>query len=287
MNKPGKQRKENSFVILKKSKVTLKKSWQYLHFTLFKLQRGQSPPPTSLTEKEKMEERRIHISIITFFFLFCLLLSFSGSVQAYKNYTVGDSLGWYDKLQNPKVDYQKWVAGKNFSLGDFLIFNTDSNHSIVQTYNVTTYKQCDYYDAELDDTTEWSAADPNATNPQPVTVAIPLVKEGMTYFFSGDYDGEQCDNGQHFKINVTHGQGLPPSLKNPSMDSPGPASPDMNNADSAPDTVVPSNFNNPNEEGGSDVKQESGSVSLSMFLRQVGWRLNGILMLLGLVCVYA
>lgn len=49
-----------------------------------------------------------------------LLLSFSGPVDAYKNYTVGDSLGWYDTLENPKVDYQKWVADKNFTLGDFL-----------------------------------------------------------------------------------------------------------------------------------------------------------------------
>ncbi|XP_042485924.1 cucumber peeling cupredoxin-like [Macadamia integrifolia] len=237
------------------------------------------------------EERRIPTSSITlffFFFLFFALLSFSGSIEAYKNYTVGDSLGWYDKLQNPKVDYQKWVANKTFSLGDFLIFNTDTNHSIVQTYNLTTYKQCDFEDAEIDDTTEWSSAEPNATNPQPVTVAVPLVKEGMTYFFSSDYDGEQCQYGQHFKINVTHGQGLPPSLMTPpSMDSPGPANPDMNNPDSAPDTVVPSNFNTPKDQAADGVTQESGSASLKMFLRHVGWRLNGILMLLGLVCVYA
>ncbi|OVA04660.1 Plastocyanin-like [Macleaya cordata] len=51
-----------------------------------------------------------------------LLLSLSRSVEAavYKNYTVGDSLGWYDNLQKPTVNYQKWVAGKDFSLGDFL-----------------------------------------------------------------------------------------------------------------------------------------------------------------------
>lgn len=52
--------------------------------------------------------------------LVVLLVSVLGSVSAYKNYTVGDSLGWYDKLQKPNVDYQKWVLGKTFSLGDFL-----------------------------------------------------------------------------------------------------------------------------------------------------------------------
>ncbi|KAJ4979969.1 hypothetical protein NE237_010749 [Protea cynaroides] len=234
-----------------------------------------------------MEERKMYTSRITFFSLFCILFFFSVSVEAYKNYTVGDTLGWYDKLLQPNVDYQKWVVGKNFGLGDFLIFNSDTNHSVVQTYNITTYKQCDYEDAEIDDTTEWSSADPNATDPRSVSVAVPLVKEGMTYFFSSDYDGEQCKHGQHFKINVTHGQGLPPSLKNPSMDSPGPASSDNNADDAAPDTVVPSNFNDPKQEEGDDVKQESGSVSLVMFLRQVSGKLNGIMLFLGLVCVFA
>lgn len=53
-------------------------------------------------------------------FSFLSLLSFSGSVDAYKNYTVGDSLGWYDNIEKPNVDYQKWASTKNFSLGDFL-----------------------------------------------------------------------------------------------------------------------------------------------------------------------
>ena len=52
-------------------------------------------------------------------FLLCLI----GGIQrgeAYKNYTVGDSLGWFDNLAKPGVDYGKWVSGKTFSLGDFL-----------------------------------------------------------------------------------------------------------------------------------------------------------------------
>jgi hypothetical protein len=67
-----------------------------------------------------MEQRSCSVGLL-FFILSCsVLLSFSGSVEAYKNYTVGDALGWYDKLEKPSVNYQKWVAGKNFSLGDFL-----------------------------------------------------------------------------------------------------------------------------------------------------------------------
>lgn len=43
-----------------------------------------------------------------------------GGVSGYKNYTVGDDLGWFDKLEKPTVDYQKWASSKTFSLGDFL-----------------------------------------------------------------------------------------------------------------------------------------------------------------------
>ncbi|OMP08277.1 Plastocyanin-like protein [Corchorus olitorius] len=232
-----------------------------------------------------MMEQRSAVKLFTISCLLLLLLLFCslGSVAAYKNYTVGDSLGWFDTLEKPAVDFQKWAATKNFSLGDFLIFNTDNNHSIVQTYNFTTYKLCDYGDALQNDTIEWSAADPSSTAPHPVTVAVPLLKEGMNYFFSSDYDGEQCQNGQHFQINVTHGQGLPKSLQDPSDDAPAPNSPDFGSDDAAPDTIVPSNFNHPIEEE-SDKNEDSASVSLlfNFFDR----RLNGFLILLGVVCIF-
>ncbi|KAG6473898.1 blue copper protein-like [Zingiber officinale] len=175
-------------------------------------------------------------------FLF-VFLAISERNDAYVNYTVGDSLGWYDRLEEPDVNYQKWVAGKNFSLGDFLIFNTDKNHSVVQTYNVTTYKRCDYNDAEADDTAEWSSRQPTAK----VSIAVPLVKEGVNYFFSGNYDGRQCRHGQHFKINVTHGRGLPESLKHPA-EAPAPGKPDTS-AGAGAVPSVPSSFDNPAQAG--------------------------------------
>lgn len=172
-----------------------------------------------------------------------------------------------------------------WSLHDDAVFNTDSNHSIVQTYNFNTYKRCDYNDAQDNDTIEWSAVDPSSTSPQPVTVAVPLVKQGMNYFFSGDYDGEQCKFGQHFKINVTYGQGLPPSLNSPSEDAPAPANPNSGDDESAPDTTVPSNFNNP-KESSDDDKVESGSVSLSVFPKLFRREMNGILLLLGVSLLF-
>ncbi|KAH8498804.1 hypothetical protein Peur_073983 [Populus x canadensis] len=209
-----------------------------------------------------------------------ILLSFSGSVDAYKNYTVGDSLGWYDTTVKSNVNYQKWADGKNFSLGDFLIFNTDNNHSVVQTYNLTTYKLCDYDNSVDNDTVEWSSANPSNTLTQGVTVAVPLLKEGPTYFFSGDYDGEQCDNGQHFKITVFHGKGLPDSLKDPSDQAPAPNAADY---DSTPDTTVPFDINNPHDQD-TDVKKDSGSISL--YGKFLDMKLHGILLLLGIVHMF-
>ncbi|KAK7276641.1 hypothetical protein RIF29_17784 [Crotalaria pallida] len=225
----------------------------------------------------RMEQRRSSSGSLSSTTIPCLilLLCFLGSVESYKNYTVGDSLGWFDNTMKPDVNYQKWVAGKEFSLGDFLIFNTDNNHSIIQTYNFTTYKQCDYDDAQDKDTVQWSASDPSNTQTHDVSVAVPLVKEGMTYFFSSDYDGDQCKSGQHFKINVTHGQGLPKSLRDssPDQDSPSPTtSPVSGGDDSAPDTIVPSNFSHPKEDSDDDnagaddnAKEKSSSISMSMY----------------------
>ncbi|XP_057955523.1 early nodulin-like protein 18 [Malania oleifera] len=226
--------------------------------------------------------------------LFCclhLLVLFSGGcVEGYKNYTVGDSLGWYDNLQKPSVNYQKWASSKHFSLGDFLIFNTDSNHSVVQTYNFTTYKHCDYDDAQDTDTTEWLGGEPSATNPQPVSFPVPLLKEGMIYFFSAYYDGDQCHHGQRFKINVTHGQGLPPSLKNQSPSATGAslapaASPDAVGEEAAPDTIVSSNFDNPREERGDAKHSSSGCGSVLGAVKALDGKLSGILILLGLVFI--
>ncbi|XP_047939994.1 blue copper protein [Salvia hispanica] len=217
---------------------------------------------------------------LIFFIFFFSLVILQSNVDAYQNYTVGDSLGWYDLLENPKVDYRNWTAGKNFSLGDFLIFNTDNNHTVIQTYNFTTYKLCDYDNALDNDTIEWSAADPSATAPQPVSVAVPLTKVGMTYFFSSDYDGEQCLNGQRFQINVTYGQGLPPSLR-PDDTSPGPVGPQSGDDESVPDTMVPSNFDNPKDSSDDNQDEASSSIPLLAFSNLFGVWLHGLLVVFG------
>ncbi|CAM0881004.1 unnamed protein product [Alopecurus aequalis] len=183
------------------------------------------------------------------------------AVNAYKNYTVGDDKGWYDGLA---VDYQSWAEGYNFSLGDFLIFNTDKNHSVVQTRNETLYKSCDYDDSSPDDTVDWSAAAPEFSK-DAVTAAVPLLKEGNTYFFSGNYDGEQCENGQRFAIAVAHGQGLPPDLMPPAAAAPGPAAgPDSADAAPAFDFSHPKNVSTPLDTDASDDESSSSTSGSSL-----------------------
>lgn len=160
---------------------------------------------------------------------------------------------------------------------NFAVFNTDNNHSVIQTYNFTTYKSCDYDNALDNDTVQWSSADSSSTSTFPVSMAVPLRKVGTTYFFSSDYDGEQCQNGQHFKINVMYGQGLPRSLRDPSDDdSLAPISPISGDEESVPDTLVPSSFDHPRDVSTDDSPEPSNSISLSIFSQCLGIQLNWI-----------
>ncbi|KAI5065066.1 hypothetical protein GOP47_0019761 [Adiantum capillus-veneris] len=66
----------------------------------------------------------------------------------YENFTVGDKEGWTAK---PSVSYAKWASDKNFSLGDYLIFNfTNADYDVIQTYNQTVYTDCDYMNSDGD-----------------------------------------------------------------------------------------------------------------------------------------
>ncbi|XP_010521567.1 PREDICTED: blue copper protein [Tarenaya hassleriana] len=232
-------------------------------------------------------EQRLIVSCCSMFLVFVALsVCLSSSVDAYKNHTVGESMGWFDDQEKPGVDFQKWADSKSFSLGDFLIFNTDSNHSVIQTYNLTTYKLCNGNDANGNDTTEWSEANPSATTPVPVSVAVPLVREGMNYFFSGNYDGEQCRlEGQRFKIDVKHGQGLrsPPSDEDQTAPGPDGSPQSGDDEEAAPDTIVPANFDNPKDiESDDDDEGKNRSGCMSMFTYRFWFWNCVVLVLMGL-----
>ncbi|XP_076954504.1 early nodulin-like protein 18 [Bidens hawaiensis] len=149
----------------------------------------------------------IHLTLIPLFIL-------TTGATAYTNYTVGDKSGWFfdPGTTTASADYARWAANKNFSLGDYLIFNTNSNQTVILTYNETTYRSCSIDNSSDSDTFVYSQGN---VIKQPLTVAVPLTIEGPNYFFSGANDGIQCENGLAFGINVTHGVGLPPSLNQP------------------------------------------------------------------------
>ncbi|XP_038976209.1 uncharacterized protein LOC120107114 [Phoenix dactylifera] len=179
------------------------------------------------------------------------------------------------------VGLQTILNSNEKALSCRVVFNTDKNHSVVQTYNATTYKHCNYNDAEDDDTMEWSAGEPEFSK-EAATVAVPLLKEGLTYFFSGNYDGEQCQQGQHFKSTSAMDRDCLLASR-ARRAAPAPNSPDDESL--VPDTVVPSNFNNPADT--SPVNATSGAgEALPRLVGKEGGKLLLGLGLVGALLIY-
>ncbi|GER46428.1 early nodulin-like protein [Striga asiatica] len=134
---------------------------------------------------------------------------------AYTNHTVGGAAGWlFNSATNEtSADYRAWAANQTFNLGDYLIFNTNTNHTVIQTYNKTTFESCLIDDALDSDTFQYSGGHDEFGNL--TTIAVPLTIEGTQYYFSDAEDGEECLHGMAFEITVAHGLGLPPSLNQP------------------------------------------------------------------------
>ncbi|RZC73063.1 hypothetical protein C5167_048542 [Papaver somniferum] len=148
-----------------------------------------------------------YLTIITL-----LVLTTIPSSESYTNHTVGGASGWYFNRSSNKsiTDYSKWASGKTFNLGDYLIFDTNTNQTVIQTYNETAYKICN-----ADDTDAATVYSGGAEIGKQVVLSVALIIEGDNYFFSSADDGAQCQKGMAFKIDVEHGVGLPPSLNQP------------------------------------------------------------------------
>ncbi|PAN20860.1 hypothetical protein PAHAL_3G416000 [Panicum hallii] len=136
----------------------------------------------------------------------------------YRNHTVGGADGWFfdAKANASSGNYSGWANGETFYLGDYLIFKTNDNSSVVHTTNATTYDLCDPTDDLGPATYIYGGGGGGGGGlEQNNTIPVPLVQEGTNYFFSDADDGAQCQKGMRFEIKVEHGRGLPPSLKNP------------------------------------------------------------------------
>ncbi|KAK6260778.1 Phytocyanin domain - like 5 [Theobroma cacao] len=144
-----------------------------------------------------------------------LLITTVAAATGYTNHTVGGGAGWFFDSNTNKsaVDYSSWAANRTFNLGDYLVFRTSTNQTVIQTYNETTYQSCTMDDASDTDTFQYNGG--NTDFDQLLTITVPLTIEGTNYYFSDADDGVQCQRGMAFEILVNHGIGLPPSLNQP------------------------------------------------------------------------
>ncbi|GLT39498.1 hypothetical protein SLA2020_136850 [Shorea laevis] len=185
-----------------------------------------------------------------------LLISTAAAATEYTNYTVGGDAGWFfhTATNTSVINYTSWAANQTFNLGDYLIFSTDTNQTVIQTFNETTFQSCSIDDESENDTFRYNGGSTAFSESQ--TIAVPLTEEGPNYFFSDANDGIQCQNGLAFGISVNHGLGLPPSLNQPPpppyIEPPGP------DAESPPVTIA----------GGSPSLQ-NGALSLGADARVV------------------
>lgn len=114
------------------------------------------------------------------------------------------------------------------------VFRTNSNQTVIQTYNLTTFKSCSFDDASDNDTVQYNGGDSDFD--KPLTIPVPLTIKGPSYFFSDADDGVQCQRGMAFEIQVNTGLGLPPSLNQPPP-PPYATPPDSDSAQSPPVTI--------------------------------------------------
>ncbi|KAL5058421.1 hypothetical protein RYX36_030025 [Vicia faba] len=139
-------------------------------------------------------------------------ISATAAATEYKNHTVGGTSGWFfnSTTNTPATNYSSWASTQIFNLGDYLIFNTNSNQSVILTYNNTVYLNC-----TADDSDNGTFIYSSGTFNQTLTIPVPLTIVGLNYFFSDTSDGVQCQHGLAFEIQVQRGIGLPPSLNQP------------------------------------------------------------------------
>ncbi|KAG5626808.1 hypothetical protein H5410_012026 [Solanum commersonii] len=186
------------------------------------------------------------VDSVVFLFLLPVALFFNSAASqstGYTNHTVGGSAGWFFDVNTQKAsaDYSAWAAKQTFNLGDTLVFNTNTNQTVIQTYNATTYRNCTTDYASDDDTFQYQGGSNEFGEAMTITVSLNL--EGQQYYFSDADDGSQCLNGMAFDIKVRHGIGLPPSLNQPPPPPYVEPPSTVEDAESPPITVVTSSPN--------------------------------------------
>ncbi|TYG68283.1 hypothetical protein ES288_D05G141700v1 [Gossypium darwinii] len=127
-----------------------------------------------------MEHLRGFIFCICFF----ILAAMSGSVEASKQFKVGDHIGWQQPGANNTEVYTQWATSKRFHVGDSLSFE-------YQNDSVLVVEKWDYYHCNINKPI--SSFDDGNT-------VINLDRPGLFYFISGVPD--HCKKSQKIMIQV-------------------------------------------------------------------------------------
>ncbi|KAK9072136.1 hypothetical protein SSX86_008568 [Deinandra increscens subsp. villosa] len=162
-----------------------------------------------------------------------VVLSFM-SLGSAKVYTVGDSAGWA-----LSVDYNTWASDKTFNVGDSLVFNYDSSHT-VDLVSSSDYSTC--------------AIGNSIASYNSGTTNIALNTTGSHYFVCGVMG--HCVGGMKLTVNVT-------SDGSPS------ASPSPVTADSPTNTPFGTTLPPPTLAGTNNNPAESSSPTVSPFVAVV------------------
>ncbi|XP_071711916.1 mavicyanin-like [Rutidosis leptorrhynchoides] len=133
----------------------------------------------------KTHKMRIYIIGVVLLMIF---LSCSVPCLA-KVYTVGDSSGW-----SLGVDYSTWTSDKTFAVGDTLVFNYGSSHSVDEVTS-SDYGTCNVGNSIASYTSG------------PTTIALNTT--GTHYFVCGVVG--HCSGGMKLSVPVTGGGGATPA----------------------------------------------------------------------------
>ncbi|KAL8096377.1 blue copper protein-like [Apium graveolens] len=116
----------------------------------------------------------------------CLILILSTAVPSFgKDYTVGDSSGWA-----LSVDYGTWASDKTFNVGDSLVFNYGTGHTVDEVSS-SDYGSCTIGNSITTDNTG--------------STTIPLKTAGKHYFICGVIG--HCSGGMKLAVTVAAGAG--------------------------------------------------------------------------------
>ncbi|KAL1338538.1 hypothetical protein HN51_033160 [Arachis hypogaea] len=113
-------------------------------------------------------------------------------------HVVGGSQGW-----DQSTDFNSWISGQTFQVGDQLVFKYSSLHSVVELGSESAYKNCDLSSA---------VKTMNSGND-----VVKLNKPGTRYFTCGTLG--HCGQGMKVKITIGNGASSPSSSPSSSSSS--------------------------------------------------------------------